>query len=273
MSKIMKIVGMGMLAVMMVAAALAMPGVAAAQEPDPTTPPYGGGMFYEYQDEIHTALADALGLTVDELNAMLADGMTLSQIAAEQGVDWADVQAAMIGARADVLAELVAEGIITQEQADRMTSRPNMFGGGGMRGYGMGLMFQYQDDIHEALADALGLTVAEFDAMRADGMTLAEIADAQGIDLEDAWAAMSDVRADMLAQMVEDGVITQAQADWMLSRMASGMGYGAGNRLNSNGIGMGMGGGRFGSNGIGMGMGGGRFNNNNGGIFGGGRGN
>lgn len=272
MSKIMKIAGLGLLAVVMVAAALAVPGVAAAQEPDPTTPPTGTGMYYEYQDEIHAALADALGLTVSEFEAKIDSGMTLSEIAAEQGVAWADVQAVMLDARADVLAEMVAEGIITQEQADWMTARRGMFGIGGMRGYGMGLMFQYQSDIHTALADALGLTVDEFDAMRADGMTLVEIAAAQGVDVADAYAAMTDVRADMLAEMVADGVITQEQADWMLSHMASGMGYGAGSGVGGcfNGTGMGMRGGiPGGSNNFGMGMGGGLFNNGGRGARGG----
>ena len=47
------------------------------------------------QDQMHQAAATALGISVDELEAQLAEGKTVAQIATERGVDLATVQAAM----------------------------------------------------------------------------------------------------------------------------------------------------------------------------------
>ena len=47
------------------------------------------------QDQMHQAAATALGISVDELEAQLAEGKTVARIATERGVDLATVQAAM----------------------------------------------------------------------------------------------------------------------------------------------------------------------------------
>lgn len=129
--KLTKIAGMGVLAAALVAASLAVTNVAAAQVP--AQAPTGDGVLSEYEDEIHAALADALGLTLSEFEAKIDSGMTLSQIALEQGVAWNDISAVMAAARADVIAQLVVDGIITQQQADWFLSRST-----GMMGYGKG---------------------------------------------------------------------------------------------------------------------------------------
>jgi hypothetical protein len=107
------------------------------------------------------ALAEALGITLEEL------------------------QAAQEAARAAALEQAVADGLITQEQADQIAES----GGRSPRGSHFG-------DKDELLAEALGITVEELQA------------------------AQEEVRAAKLAQMVEDGVITQEQADLMEARRA-----------------------------------------------------
>lgn len=90
-------------------------------------------------------------------------------------------------------------------------------------GMGGGWMAEYQtdyrDEMHAAIAEALGLSVEEFDSALAEGQTMREIAEAQGIDPEDVWEAMREPREAIIAQAVEDGVITQEEADWMLERI------------------------------------------------------
>ena len=54
--------------------------------------PYAGGAMHEEMEE---AIAGALGITHDELEAALAAGRTVPQLAQERGVDFATVQAAM----------------------------------------------------------------------------------------------------------------------------------------------------------------------------------
>ncbi len=92
------------------------------------------------------------------------------------------------------------------------------YGPHGMMG-GYGVMAQYREQIHAAIAEALGLTVEEFEAAIAAGKKLPQIAAEQGVALEDVWAAMRAAREAAIQQAVADGVITQEQANWMLSRM------------------------------------------------------
>ena len=83
---------------------------------------YGWGMMGgAYQDEMHAAIADALGMTEEELEqAMWEEGKTPWQLADEKGISQDELWAAMQDAHASVLAEMVADGVITQEQADWM---------------------------------------------------------------------------------------------------------------------------------------------------------
>ena len=75
------------------------------------------------EDLIHENLATALGLTPEELSARLDAGETLYDIAMELGYDPTEIRSLMSQARLDALTQAVEEGIITQEQADWLTSR------------------------------------------------------------------------------------------------------------------------------------------------------
>jgi hypothetical protein len=86
-------------------------------------PGYGmyGMMDGVYQDAMHAAIADVLGLSVEELEqAMWEDGKTVWQLADEQGISEDEFFAAMQGAHKAVLAQMVADGVLSQEQADWM---------------------------------------------------------------------------------------------------------------------------------------------------------
>ncbi len=65
-------------------------------------------------------LAETLGLTQDELNAELASGKTLAQIAEAKGVTQDELAAALETSAKAGLDKAVADGVLTQEQADSM---------------------------------------------------------------------------------------------------------------------------------------------------------
>jgi hypothetical protein len=83
------------------------------------------------------------------------------------------------------------------------------------RGPGDGPLAEYRDVIHQALADALGISVDTFEQAIEDGQTLVDLADEYDVDLADLRAAREEGRAEALSQAVDDGVITQVQADWL----------------------------------------------------------
>jgi hypothetical protein len=94
----------------------------------------GSGILH---DDMVAILADELGLSVDELNQRLADGETMVQVALSTGLTADQVTTLMTEARSAAIDQAVAEGTLTQEQADLMQTRGGMMGGRG-RGRGMG---------------------------------------------------------------------------------------------------------------------------------------
>jgi hypothetical protein len=96
----------------------------------------------------------------------------------------------------------------------------------------------------EAAAKVLGMTADELSTQLWGGKTLAELADEAGVDLQDVRdaveAAQLEAVRDAIAQAVEDGSITQAQADWLLQGLDNG--YWGGGRGMGPGFGMGRGG-------------------------------
>lgn len=175
-------------------------------------------------------LAEALGITVDELNAAY-------QKAQDTG-----------------LAQAVEQGLITQAQADQIKASGRGLKFGDRRG---GLIDLSSIDFQALLADALGITVDELNAAHlqaqsarldqavADGKLTQEQADL--IKGRQALFADANFQASMksafessVAQAVTDGVITQAQADQILAEnnaRGSGMDF-----LGGHGFGGGRGG-------------------------------
>ncbi len=71
----------------------------------------------------------------------------------------------------------------------------------------------------QAAADTLNMTVDELLSALDEGKTIQQIAEEQGVDLQAAWLEQVKSR---LAQAVEDGKLTQEQADQILERLESG---------------------------------------------------
>ncbi len=91
------------------------------------------------RDYMISAFADAVGLPVDQVNTRLANGETLSQIAIAQGKTEADLPALATQVRKAALDKAVADGVITQAQADLMLEHMNNYSGQGFGpGFGVG---------------------------------------------------------------------------------------------------------------------------------------
>ena len=143
-------------------------------------------------------LADALGITVHEL------------------------EAAQETAHEAAIAQAIEDGVITQEQADEM---------------------QAQRELHESLmayidrdalmAQAMGMTAEELQAAFDAGKTIPDLLVERGLDAETLHENMAAAHEAALAQAVEDGVITQEQAD----EMQDGRGMMPGGRMMPSGEG------------------------------------
>ena len=80
----------------------------------------GYGPMHEYMVD---AFAEALNLTHEELEAKLGDGETMWSIAQAQGLSDEEIADLMVEARTKALEQAVADGALTQEQADWMIQR------------------------------------------------------------------------------------------------------------------------------------------------------
>jgi len=156
-----KFIGISILAILAVLV-FGVAGLAFAQDGTPTQPAPGqgqattgvgqmrggrwagqGGMGASLQtngtgpwhEAVIASLAGAFGLEPETLQARLDAGETLWQVAESLGWSSEQLQAEMLSARSAAIQQAVADGFLTQEQADFMAQRMNQ---GWPEGYGPG---------------------------------------------------------------------------------------------------------------------------------------
>lgn len=139
-------IGLGTL-LMIGVLALFTVGSVYAQAPTPTTPqtPLGNawGRVCNGAGVVSDAVAKLLGMSTEDIYAERSAGKTLADIAKEKGVTDQQVIDAMLAGQKEVVDQALADGRVTQEQADWMLERmktnaplklSNPFGPGGMGG-------------------------------------------------------------------------------------------------------------------------------------------
>lgn len=198
---------MSKIKIVIVAVAVALVGLAAfgatalADEPTPT--PQGlTGRIADLVERMRNALASRLGIAPEELDD-----------AAE-------------AAREDVVSQLLEEGLITAEQAERILGNGASgfaglmrFGRGGRghrlpRGWPMA-----GGHMLETIAEQLDMTVDELRAELRAGKSVAQLAEEKGVALETIVEAIVADMSEVLAQAVESGRLTQEQADCILDQL------------------------------------------------------
>jgi hypothetical protein len=147
---------------------------------------FGGPGGFGARIDYDALLAEALGITVEELEA------------AKEKAHLAGIQ------------QMVDEGFLTQAQADLMSARVKLN--------------SFID--REALtAKALGITVEELQAARDEGKSMFQLMQDLGLDPATVHTAMNTAYQEAVQQAVTEGVITQDQADIILS-LPGGAGFG-----------------------------------------------
>ena len=117
------------LIVALLAVAVVIP--VAAQAPAPQAPGFGpegigynaDGDTYPMHETMMAAFAAELGLTVEEIEAAIAEGKTMYDLAAENGITEESFYSIMLAARQAGFDEGAAQGLFSQERADWMSQR------------------------------------------------------------------------------------------------------------------------------------------------------
>lgn len=188
---------------------------------------FGEGLLEGY---MLPALADIFSWTEAQVEGFQVVKDTLQAIRDEFTPE--EIHDKMGEALASAVEAALADGAITQEQADQILERYEQmgnrefqgFGGRGMRpddprsgfsfpGRDGGLLHEY---IEVALAEALGVSVEELQEMKADGLNLRDYADENGLSDEALADLMKEVHTNAIKAALADGAITQEQADMLL---------------------------------------------------------
>jgi hypothetical protein len=192
MKRVWKIAGIATLVAIL---AVTVVGAVALADDDRT------GWPFDFRDKLREAIAKNLNIDVETYDA-----------AVEQ-------------AREDVLADAVAEGLLTEEQAERMQERMDQGFGPqgrdkGFRGPRGGLMGHAGKSLLDLIADELGMSAQDLFAELRDGKSIADVIGEsdQDVDVDSIIDAYLAQLAERLAEAVDAEKITQAQADAMLER-------------------------------------------------------
>ncbi len=148
----------------------------------------------------------------------------VGRLAENLGISQEELEQAIRQTAVDLVDEAVAEGRISEEKASKMRERiesgEGLFGGFGhgfRKGFAFGHGFGHLGAASDALADFLGISVDDLRAALADGQSLAQIGEAQGVSTEKLTAFLLGELEARLAEAVESGKITQERADEILA--------------------------------------------------------
>lgn len=144
----------------------------------------------------------------------------LDKLAAALGIQRSELDTAITNAGNSTVDEALANGTLSQQQADALRSRIQggnfgFFGGRGGRGGPEGglRLPGVKDAMINAAATTLNLSVDELRTQLRSGQTLAQIAQAQGTTEQAVTDAALAAAKTQLDQAVANGTVTQAQAD------------------------------------------------------------
>ena len=180
----------------------------------------------------------------------MGGGASETYLAEALGITAAELQTAQQTANQAAIDEALAQGLITQAQADALKASSDTFGRGGRGFHGFLGMGDSTIDMDVLLADALGITTDELAAARveAQDLALAAAVEAGNITQEQAdqmkaeqslktyldeqgyQTQIQTLYENLVKQAVQAGVLTQEQADSILSNQGGlgGMrGFGA----------------------------------------------
>jgi polyhydroxyalkanoate synthesis regulator phasin len=145
-------------------------------------------------------------------------GTFVEKLAAKLGIGEEKLKTAIEETQSEMIDEGVAEGRLTEEQAERLKERAaEGFFGFPCRGLGHG---PWGGGVTpEAIAEALGISQDQLMEELSGGKSLAEVAEDHGMSVDAFTEALrSQVKA-QLDSFVADGKLTQDQADAMFQRI------------------------------------------------------
>lgn len=149
----------------------------------------------------------------------------LQDLANRLHVSVSTLQQDKLGAREDVLAQMVKDGKLTQSQATAIENRLQAHqactgkGNGFGRAVVLSSLKQYLPAIENQVAVGLKLTSSQLTTDLKNGQSLSQIATAQGVSSAQLHTIVLNAVQNAVNQAVKDGNLTQAQANAFMTAL------------------------------------------------------
>jgi hypothetical protein len=177
---------------------------------------------------------DVLGMTTAEVRDEIRSGKTMQEIFEEKGLDYETYLEQWLADHEACLADAVAEGKLTEDQAELLQERmddrvedglffyQNQGFADSMRSYMRFRAEKIWEGGHGLIGQILEKLEITFDDLKVritGGETLEEIAEEAGIDLDAKHDEFIQKQLENVEQALADGKITEAQADRIRERL------------------------------------------------------
>lgn len=180
-----------------------------------------GGKFGGNVDKAQI-IADAIGISVEDVEAAFEEGTSLEELAEANGTTVEAVKEAIYNSMVDQINQAVEDGDISQEQADMVLERLEL----------KQLVSQVidKDALKQVAADTIGVSVEELETAK-ENRGLSELLEENNVTKEEVKEAMQAAKEEMIDQAVEDGTITAEQGEQLKEGRSCGkFGFGRGRR-------------------------------------------
>lgn len=154
----------------------------------------------------------------------------LGFLATRLGISSDQLKTDVQGAASDTVNQMLKDGTITQQQADKLNQEiqngnyPGLLGRfGGFGGCGKGDFGTSFQSIVQSVADTLKLTPQQIQDQLKSGKSLADIAGAQGVSRDDLKSAITTAVDQQVDKAVTDGKITQTRADQIKTNLSNNL--------------------------------------------------
>lgn len=165
-------------------------------------------------------VADATGLTTQDVYTKLSEGMTFSDILTEANVDVEQF-------KADVLANVQANAAARLESLTTQldTALTQVYEDLPQWSFGDGDMFKHMAGLAlgSQVVDATGLTAQEVYSKLSEGMTFSDILTEASVDIEQFKADVIAAAQERATAAVESGRITQERADALIATVTENL--------------------------------------------------
>jgi DNA-directed RNA polymerase specialized sigma subunit len=157
------------------------------------------------------AVAEAVGVSTDELREALGDGQTIAEVAEANGTDPQDVIDALVATGAERLDAAVADGRVDQATADERKETLPERAADLVKGD-----LDRDRRRHPArpvalrtIADTIGISTDDLRGALRDGQTIAQVAEANGTDPQDVIDALTVRATQRITKVVNGDTVRQ----------------------------------------------------------------